>query len=135
MSDLNKKFYPGQIIWFYYSSIIPCQKGKIINYVKDDNFLYYNVDWIDTSSVDGHEFKSGTSGVLPEKIFETEKECRDFDRKVYNDLKNKFRRNINSKQALLQFMYNCIYSDNCDLSAEKSVIREKVQEYFGIELE
>lgn len=69
MDELNKEFNPGQIVWFYYDSIIPCQKGEIVNYIKDDDFSYYNVNWIEeTSSIDGREFKSGISGVLP-KIF------------------------------------------------------------------
>ena len=135
MDNSNKELYPGQIIWFYYSTITPCQKGKIINYVKDDNFSYYNVDWIDTSSVDGHEFKSGTSGVLTDRIFKTEKECWEYVEKLSNIKRNEIREQINSKEELLQFMMNCIYNEDYDYIDEKIVIREKIEEYFGIELE
>lgn len=135
MNNSNKEFYPGQIIWFYYGSVIPCQKGEIINYVKDNNLSYYNVDWIDKSFVDGHEFKAGTSGVLPDRIFKTEKECWEYVEKLSNIKRNEIRERINSKEELLQFMINCICSEDYDYIDEKVVIREKIEEYFGIELE
>ena len=83
MNDSNKEFKPGQIVWFYYDSIVPCQKGKIINYI-EDKISYYNVDWIETSSVDGHEFKAGTSGVLPKNIFKTKDECLKHVEELYD---------------------------------------------------
>ena len=134
MNDSNKEFKPGQIIWFYYDSIIPCQKGEIINYIEDE-ISYYNVDWIETSPVNGQEFKSGTSEVLPKNIFKTKDECLKYVEELYDIKKNKIREQINSKEELLQFMINCIWSEDYDYVNEKVVIKEKIKEYFGIELE
>lgn len=136
MDELNKEFNPGQIVWFYYDSIIPCQKGEIVNYIKDDDFSYYNVNWIEeTSSIDGREFKSGISGVLPKNIFKTKDECLKYVEELYDIKKNKIKEQINSKEELLQFMINCIWSEDYDYVNEIIVIKEKIKEYFSIELE
>lgn len=85
-----------------------------------------------TSYYTGKEVYCGTSIISSNRIFETQEECLVYARSISNNNKDKIKKDISSKEELLQFMFDCINNDCVD---EKDVIREKIKEYFGFRLE
>jgi len=62
----------GDIIYFYYDSMVTCQKGKVLGTTQLEG--WYNIEWL--SEISGKP--EGCSGVYKDRIFKTRKECADY---------------------------------------------------------
>lgn len=146
--NLTEIFESGKIVWFYYDSECPCQKGKIIEYIEseDNTPACYKIKWIYSSVYNNNkfeysyenkydEYEAGTSSVLVNKVFSTEEECLNYCKKISEKNKNDIRERINNKEELLKFMFECIGTEDYSFHDEKCVISEKIYEYFGIKID
>lgn len=131
MENKISNFKEGDIAYFYYSPYLKCVKCKIISITIGINHsVFYRVTWND--EIDKKLIH--INYIHSEKVFQTKDQCLLYAEKKNGIYKEKLRMELNTQQDLLQYMYDCIYSDDYDYSHEKEVIREKCKELFGIEL-
>ena len=126
-------FKPGDIVYFYYDNMIICQKGKIVNLIKDNKSqVCYKIQWIE--KFQGKEYESVISHIPAKKVFENRAFCLAYAERVSDQNKEKIRSKIHTEEDLLKYMYDCIGNEYYDYFDEKAVIREKCKELFGIGL-
>jgi hypothetical protein len=116
----------GQIAYFYYDNIIPCQKCRIKEVITGG----YEVNWLNNNNK-----STGTSSVPSDRIFSTQKECMTYSNSIEYGKENRIRERLNSKDDVLRFMYDSIWSEDYDYSTEKKILRDKIREYFGVIIE
>lgn len=115
----------GQIVYFYYDNVIPCQKGRI----QEIGEGWCKVSWLNDDNK-----STGSSCVPNERIFESEESCIFYSNALRDEVKSTLRNSLSTTKDILEYMYGSIYSDSYDWSAEKEVLKEKIKELFGIEI-
>jgi hypothetical protein len=115
----------GQIVYFYYDNVIPCQKAKILEIIDGG----YEVNWLNDNNR-----PCGNSSIPADRVFASEKECIDYINIVNNKLEQELMKNLSSQTEILKFMYNAIYYESYDTTIEKKVLRQKIKEMFNIEI-
>lgn len=107
----------GRIVYCYYDNLVPCQKGRIQEITQCG---WYKVEWLN------EENKGvGTSTFPNDRVFATIEECIAYNNAISNEIKDKLKKELVTKEDVLQYMYNSIYSEDYNWSSEKEVLSEK----------
>lgn len=120
------KLEKNQMVYFYYSSIIPCHLGRVAE-VMDSG---YEVQWLTN---DGKP--CGTSTVPEHLAFNSKEACLGYVEKLRTERRKELVKQLNTPANVLNYMYSSIYSEDYDLTTEKDVIRDKVLSLFGITID
>ena len=105
------------IDWYSYS----IRKAKIVSVDYREESIYVKFEYVENT-------------VSIENIFVTEKEARDAKNKKIENTKNEYRKQINSVEDLVVFLFNhCINGDEYTDYEAREVAIEKAKEY-GINL-
>lgn len=115
----------GQIVYFYYDNIIPCQKARIVEIQEDS----YKIDWLND---EGRSI--GSSFTPKDRVFKAKQESLNYYKALMAKKKNDLRDKLLTKEDVLLYMFNSIHSEDYDWSSEKEVLGEKISELFGINL-
>jgi hypothetical protein len=119
------KYKIGDIVYIV-DNYFGVQKGCInSNENCNDNCVYYEI-----------KYNCGTANALSKDIFNTyEQALKSMNERIENT-KNKYRKEIKTKEDLLNFMFSYSISgcDECENYEARDVAKEKCKELFGIDI-
>lgn len=115
-----------QIIYFYYSTIIPCQKGKILEEF-DDKYEIARLNSMDR--------RCGTITIPKNRVFDFEQECLNYAQSIEDEKRIGLKSALTTKEDVLKYMYDSIWRDDYDFVTEKDVLKEKIYELFNIKID
>lgn len=115
----------GQVVYFYYDTVIPCQKGIILEIINNE----YNIGWLYEND------KQIGSCVLPlSVVFSSKKECIDYSLSLEDEKQLELIDALSSKELVLNYLYSFMHSEDYDWSPERKVVKNRIKELFDIDV-